>query len=272
MDQSGMVEVNGAKLYYEARGEGHPVVLMHAGIADSRMWDDQMEAFARRYRVIRYDHRGFGKSEVPAGPASLSEDLYGLLRALDVERAHLIGVSMSGGIAIDFTLTHPEMVSALVPVCPGVGGINLEPDEHEQALFAEVQAAAQAGDLRRAGEASVHVWVDGPGRTPDQVNPAVRERVRGMLGLLASRQAEQEKAEYRMLEPPAAQRLGEIHVPTLIIIGDQDISPVQKTVDRLAAEIPGARKAVIHGAAHVPNMERPDEFNRIVLEFLAGVA
>jgi 3-oxoadipate enol-lactonase len=267
-----MIEVNGAKLYYEARGEGHPVVLMHAGIGDSRMWDDQMDAFAQRYTVIRYDHRGFGKSEIPPGPCSLSEDLYGLLRALGVERAHLVGVSMSGGIALDFALTHPEMVTALVPVCPGVFGFSFEDDEREKAAFEEMQAAAQAGDLSRAGEISVHIWVDGLGRMPDQVNPAVRERAREQLALASKREAELKQAKIVRIQPPAGTRLGEIHVPTLVIVGDQDLRAVQQTVDALAEGIPGARKVVIHGAAHVPNMERPEEFNRIVLDFLAGVA
>lgn len=274
MHQTGKLEVNGAKLYYEVRGEGHPLVLAHAGIADSRMWDDQMDAFSQRYQVIRYDFRGCGQSEIPPEPYSLNEDLYGLLRALGVSRAHLIGVSMSGAMVVDFTLTHPEMVTALIPVASGLSGFGLELSDlppEEAALEEEAEAAAEAGDFARANDLEVHIWVDGPRRTPDQVNPTVRERVREMNGLIYSRWEEQKRATHRRMEPPAAGRLAEIHAPTLVIVGDQDLTEVQLTTDALAAGIPGARKAVIPNAAHVPNMERPDEFNRIVLDFLASL-
>lgn len=271
VDQSGMLDVNGARLYYEMRGEGHPVVLAHAGIADSRMWDDQMEAFARRYTVVRYDHRGFGKSTIPPAPYSPHEDLRALLHALGIERAHLVGVSMSGAMVVDFALAHPEMVTALVPVCPGLGGYDYEEPEQEKAAFQQIEEAVKAGDFARANDLEVHIWVDGLGRTPEQVNPAVRERVREMNAPGFARQAEYAAAKRQELDPPAATRLHEIHAPTLAIIGDQDLLTVQMTVDKLATEIPGARKAVIHGAAHVPNMERPEEFNQLVLDFLGAL-
>jgi pimeloyl-ACP methyl ester carboxylesterase len=111
---TGFAQVSGAPLYYEIAGAGHPLVLIHEGIADSRMYDDQFGAFAQRYRVIRYDVHGFGRSGIPAGPFSGHEALHDLLHVLGVERTYLLGMSMGGGIAIDFTLTYPTMVDALI--------------------------------------------------------------------------------------------------------------------------------------------------------------
>jgi 3-oxoadipate enol-lactonase len=269
--ESGFAEVNGARLYFEVAGSGHPLVLCHAGIADSRMWDDQIPVFAERYRTIRYDLRGFGKSKMPPGTYSLSEDLYGLLRFLGVERAFIIGASMGGATVVDFAITHPEMVAALIPVGAGLGGFDAPIPPEEEAIFEQVEQAAKAGDFNRANDLEVHIWVDGPKRRPEQVHPAVRERVREMNLPGFLRQDEYRQGQVQRLEPPAAERLREISAPTLVIYGDQDVSDIQTIAHKLAADIPGARLAVISDTAHVPNMEKPEEFNRLVLEFLSSV-
>lgn len=268
--ESGFAEVNGAKLYYEVAGSGHPLVLCHAGIADNRMWDDQMPVFAERYRVIRYDHRGFGQSNLPPGPFSWSEDLYGLLTQLGVEKAHIVGVSMGGSTVVDFALTHPEMVDALITVGAGLGGFDAPDTPEEQALFEQVEKAAEAGDCDKANDIEVHIWVDGPNRRAEQVSSAVRERVRVMNLPGFHLQAEWSQATQQAIDPPAAGRLGEIHSPALVIYGDQDVSDIHTIAHKLAADIPGAKLVVMHNTAHVPNMERPEEFNRIVLDFLAS--
>jgi 3-oxoadipate enol-lactonase len=268
----GFAEVNGARLYYEVAGSGHPVVLVHAGIADHRMWDDQFALFAQRYRVIRYDQRGFGQSTVPAGPFAFHDDLCILLRQLDVTRASLIGVSLGGATVINLALAHPEMVEGLVVVGSGVDGLEWPPPSPEElALFSQVEEAGEAGDFATANEVEVHIWVDGPQRNPQVVNPGVRERVREMNLQTFTRHAENEQAQSQELEPPASARLGEIQTPTLVMIGDQDVSSVQAIADRLAAGIPGARKVVMPNTAHVPNMEQPEAFNQIVLDFLASL-
>jgi 3-oxoadipate enol-lactonase len=261
---TGYVAVHGARLYYEMMGEGHPLILVHAGIADSRMWDDQFAVFAERYRVIRYDIRGFGRSIMPPGRSSTARDLYGLLQALGVAKAHVLGLSIGGGIAIDFTLQHPEMVSALVLVASGLGGT--QPSAEMQRADADVDAALERGGIDAAVEAENRLWVDGPKRTPDQVNHAVRMRVTDMNGALY--RLPKVDAPRERLDPPAIGRLGEIHVPTLIIVGDGDVSDVIATADVLERDIAGARKVVLPDVAHMVNMERPAEFNRIVLDFL----
>src|SRR5712692_3213994 len=176
--ETGFLGDEGARLYYEVAGEGHPLLLIHAGIADSRMWDEQFSVFAQHYRVIRYDMRGYGKTEVPAGPVSNHGDVANLLSHLHVEKAHILGISFGGLVALDFTLAYPEMVAALILVTPGVSG--RQPSERERQFNEEENAYLEKEDLAGATEVNLRTWVDGPKRTPEQVDPAVRERVRQM--------------------------------------------------------------------------------------------
>jgi pimeloyl-ACP methyl ester carboxylesterase len=265
---TGYADVNGAKLYYEVAGEGHPLVLLHAGVANLHMWDDQARAFRDRYRVIRFDHRGFGQSHAPAGPASISDDVYGMLKFLNVGKAYVVGCSMGGGAALDFTLAHPEMVDGLVLVGPGVSGSPDEEDDPMAATWQEIQDAAKAGDYDRANELEVRVWVDGMGRAPDQVDPAYRAKASAMNRALYDNEAELSAIEWRQADPPAFPRLESVTAPTLVIVGDRDLPDMQRSVDTLAARIPGARKVVMHDTAHLPSMELPDQFNQILGDFL----
>ncbi len=267
--QTGFADVNGTRLYYEVAGTGHPLLLIHGGLVDRRLWDDQFNVFAQHCQVIRFDVRSFGDSapitaETP--PYSLEEDLYSLLKFLGIEKTYVLGLSMGGAIAINFTLMYPEMVDALIPVAMGLSGF--EPAEEDKASEAEVDEAMRSGNVARAVELTLRFWTDGPMRTPEQVNPAVREKVRAMTTRNFERPEDENATQPRALEPPAISRLSEIHVPTLIIVGDQDVRDILKIADILEKEIPGAKKVVIPGTAHHLNMEKPDEFNRIVLDFL----
>ena len=261
--ETGIAHVHGAALAYETRGAGHPLVLIHAGIADRRMWDDQVDAFAERYRVVRYDARGFGQSDAPVGAFSQHDDLLGLLDALGIERAHLVGVSMGSKTALSAALAAPTRVTSLVIVSSTVGR---EPSAELRQGWDEVDALLEAGEIAEANERELRMWIDGPRRSPDEVDPAVRERVRVMNGALLA--AEGEGMDEQRLDPPADGRLAEIRVPTLVIIGDQDVPDVLNAAEPLTSGIAGARLATIADAAHLPNMEKPDEFNRLVLTFL----
>lgn len=264
--EGGFAEVNGASLYYDATGNGEPLVLVHAGIADRRMWDGQLEAFGQRYRVIRYDMRGCGRSEAPADlPFSHHDDLRGLLDYLGIERALLTGCSIGARTVIDFALAHPERVRALALVCPSVSGF--ESGEEPPEEWDELVAADEAGDLEKVSELEVRIWVDGPYRSPDDVDPALRDLVREM-NLIALRN-EPLLGEERPAEPPAVNRLAEIQAPTLVVAGDLDRPEVGARAGLLADSIPQTRMVVMNRTAHVPSMEKPEEFNRIVLRFLA---
>jgi pimeloyl-ACP methyl ester carboxylesterase len=262
---SSTARVNGATLHYELVGEGEPLVLLHAGIADGRMWDAQIEAFAQRYRVISYDMRGFGKTAMVQGPYSHHEDLRALLEYLDVGRAHLLGCSMGGATVLDFALRFPERVGALVLVGSAVSGFEAEVEPPKQ--WEELLAADEAGDLERVSELEVQIWVDGPGRRPEDVPAGVRDVVREM-NLITLRNEAAELGEELPPEPPAVDRLGEIRAPSLVIVGELDQPWTIARADLLERELPNARKVVMSGVSHLPNMERPGEFNRIVLDYL----
>ena len=167
------------------------------------------------------------------------------------------------------TLMYPEMVDALIPVAMGLSGF--EPAEEDKRSWAEVDEALKSGNVALAVELTLRMWTDGPMRTPEQVNPAVREKVRAMTTRNNERSEDENAAQPRALEPPAISRLSEIHVPTLIIFGDQDVRDILKIADILEKDIPGAKKVVIPGTAHHLNMEKPEEFNRIVLDFLGSL-
>lgn len=260
--RSGVAEVNGARLFYEVAGEGPAVVLIHAGIADRRMWDEQFDEFAQHFRVIRYDARGYGRSDMPAGPFAHRDDLDGLLLFLGVERAALVGLSMGGSTAIDFTLDHTAMVWALVPVAAGVSGYQYS--ESMTRADAEEEAAFERGDMDAVYEINLRTWVDGPTRPPDAVDPAIREKVRQMQRDAST----STDGQPRRLDPPAIGRLAEITAPTFVIAGDADMPDMPAIADLLTTGIAGAQQAIIPGVAHMVNMERPAEFNRLVLDFL----
>jgi len=258
-------EVNGAKLHYEVAGGGDPLVLVHAGIADGRMWGAQMDAFSEHFRTVRYDMRGFGASPAVAGPYSHHADLRALLDALEIERASFVGCSMGGATVIDFALENPERVRALVLVGSAIGGFEFDEEPPEE--WEELVAADERGDLERVSELEVRMWVDGPRRGPEAVDPAVRDLVREMNLIALQNEALQLGEE---LEPdtPAASRLHQLRAPTLVLVGDEDRPRTLAAADLLEKELSNAQKKVIAGTAHLPNMERPEEFNRLVLGFL----
>jgi 3-oxoadipate enol-lactonase len=262
--KSGFIEADNTKFYYEMEGSGTPLVLVHAGIADNRMWNEQFHIFAEKYQTIRYDRRGFGQTKMVAGDFSLHGDLYAVLNALDIKQAILVGCSQGGKTVTNFALEHPQMVKALVLVGSALGGIdfNLESPKQEE----EIEKAEAAGDLALVNELEIQIWVDGQGRTPDQVDPRVRELVKDMNWIAL--QYPQDLGNEIPLQPAAANRLAEIKVPTLVVIGDLDTAWCQAAADHLAKNIPNAKKVMMKDVAHLPNMEKPGEFNKHLLEFL----
>jgi pimeloyl-ACP methyl ester carboxylesterase len=263
----GYVEVPNGRLYVEAIGAGDPLVLIHAGIADSRQWDDQLAPFSERYHVIRYDIRGYGRSTDPDGDFAHHDDLLAVLHHVGAETANLVGVSLAGSIIIDFALAFPGRVLSLIPVATCPNGYDRWGDEIRSGWAAE-NAAMEAKDFARATEICLEMWVDGPQRSAGDVDPVVRQRAREMIDLNEPREG---SGEELWLEPEAVGRLGEISVPTMVIVGDKDQPDMIEASRLIAREIPGATIESMPGVAHLPNMERPDEFNRLVLDFLASV-
>lgn len=264
----GYVDVGGGKVYYEMEGTGEPLILCHAGFVDSGMWDSQWKAFTGRYRVIRFDMRGYGKSDKATGPVSRRRDLYAVLQHLRIERAHLLGCSMGGEIVLDFMLDHPEMVSSLILVSAAPGGFQMqgEPPPH----MLEMIGAVQQGDLTRASELQIKIWVDGAFRQPEQVDPHVRDQAAQMnrIALSNGTWGVADSQPLEPLDPPAIGRLHEIHCPVLVIVGALDHPEILRAADVIVAAIPGSKKVILTDCAHVPNMEKPGEFNQAVLSFL----
>ncbi len=263
--ERGFAAVPNGELYYEVMGKGEPLVLIHGGAMDHRMWDDQFEHFAKKYRVVRYDVRGSGLSRSPYGGHRDYEELRMLLDHLNIDRAHLVGLSLGGRIAIDFAIVHPDRVLKLVPVSPGLSGyeFNAEPEQKcEQAI----REAYLKADFEGAAEAFLAGWTVGPRRHAEDVDPAFLQRV---LALIRENIKPGLDAGYMLeAEPPAIGRLAEIKAPTLIVIGDLDMPGILEIAGRIEKEVAGSKKVVIKGAAHTVNMEKPEQFEKVVGVFL----
>jgi pimeloyl-ACP methyl ester carboxylesterase len=268
-DQSGTLSVPGARLYWESTGSGPALVLVHAGIADHSMWDDDVPALAAGHRVVTYDCRGYGRSASTDVAFSNRADIAALMDHLGLERVAVAGISRGGMIALDFTLEHPTRVAALVLVAAGLGGMQLDLRPEEQAMGDLEESMWQAKDWAGVADLDVRAWVDGIGQPEDRVPSAIRERVRAMSR--ANYEAEYPGGQPIVLAPPAAGRLAEVHVPTLVLHGDLDTSTIAPVAEALEAGIAGARRVTLHGVAHMVNLERPNEFRALVLDFLAEV-
>jgi 3-oxoadipate enol-lactonase len=267
--ETGYVDVPGGKLYYEVTGEGHPLVFVHADVADLHMWDEQVAAFADRYRVARYDKRGFGKTTSEPGPFSSRDDLLAVLDHLGIEKTYLVGLSNGAVLVLDFTIEHPERVDALVTVAGGVGGYDgPEPTEAEQAAFAKYGELQEKNDQDGLLDLGVHVWCDGPGQPEGRSAQSVRDRIRAMMSANYSNHPEQDQLQPQPLEPQAYGRLQDIHIPTMSVQGSFDESGTNASMDLVAERVPGARREVFE-TAHMVNMEQPERFNALLAEFLA---
>jgi len=255
-------------------GDGPPVVLLHAGVGDRRLWDGQLDAFAERHLVVRLDLRGFGDSPLPGGPFSHVEDVRALLDHLEVPRMALVGNSLGGRVALDFALAHPQRTAALVLVASALGGH--EGSAELNAFDEEEDALLEADKLDEAVELNLRTWLDGPEREAAPVPAELRRSVaemqrRAFETLLRACESSPPPGPVAWVEPPAAGRLPGVAAPTLVIGGAHDLADFRAIAARLAAEIPGAESTVMD-TAHLPALERPEEFNRAVLDFLAADA
>ncbi len=273
--QTGLAHVNNTQLYYEIAGSGHPFTLIHGMLLDRRSWDDQFDVFAQQYQVLRYDMQGWGDSAQEKSEQLFSprQDLLSLLEHLNINVTYLLGLSGGGTLALDFTLEHPDKVDALILVASGLSGYPQRMTEAIQAGIGQYYGSLRQKDIASAVEATVRYWSDGPRRTPEQVNAQARARITEMSTQHIQRHGDIFGHQQHMLplEPPAINRLAEIKVPTLIVIGDEDTPEILEIADTLEHGIARATKVVIPGTAHHPNMEKPEAFNRVVLDFLHGL-
>ena len=268
--QTGFAPINGAQLYYEVAGSGMPLVMIHAGVADHRQWQDEFNHFAGSFRVVRYDQRRFGRSEPVAGEFSYLADLTALIDHLKLAGPLvLMGCSMGGGLAIDYALAHPGRVAGLILVGSGPSGLEL--DVPTPKLFAMAEAAYEAGDLDRVAEIETQIWFDGPTRTAGQVDPAQRALAYEMNRTALAHEATGIGERVAGTAEPSAGRLGELTMPVQIIIGAHDIPYLRAAADYMLTHLPDVRLATIADGAHLPNMDQPAEFRQIVSTFLQNI-
>jgi 3-oxoadipate enol-lactonase len=265
MNATQFTDANGVQLAYEVEGDGPPIVLLHAGIVDRGMWNDVVPLLVDSFRVVRFDARGFGESSrAPDGPFARWNDLFAVMDAAGVDRAHLVGVSQGAETALDATLTAPDRVDHLVIVGAGMRGWQFSED-----LNARWQAEVDAwerGDLDACAEASIETWFDGPMRSPADVDPDVR-----IHALAMQRRAidlENDDATAEAPEPPSSERLGDVKSPTLVGVGELDQPDMVAIAEKLAEGIPDARHELLPGVAHLPPMERPGDFAALLHDFL----
>ncbi len=255
------------ELWHESTGEGQPILLLHAGICDARMWERQMTSLAGRHRVIRADLRGFGRSPMPAENFSYARDVVELVESLEVGPVVLLGASLSGRVALEVATARPDLVEGLVLVNPAL------PDwpwsKRFRALAAEEGAALERGDVEAAVEANLRMWVEGPRRDRDGIDPELRRFVGSMQRDAFRIQLPMwDEADEDPLVPDVGDRLGELLMPALVITGALDVDDFQEIARHISVAIPEAELQVIGGVAHLPSLERPDEFDRIVLGFV----
>jgi 3-oxoadipate enol-lactonase len=267
---TGFAPVNGIQMYYEVTGEGEPLVFVHAGIADHRLWDDQVPFFSQKYKVVTFDMRGFGQSEPVDMEFTHRKDITALLDFLGIDSAHFVGCSMGGGFSMDIAVETPERVKSLTMVCSGPGGLELDVEEPE--IFKKIEEADNAGDLELVAEYEAQVWFDGLTRAKDQVDPDKRAKAIDMNRIALEHQKKGLGKNVGRLEPGAAQRLSELKIPVLVIVGEHDEQYAHLAGEYMEQHIPNVRKVLFKNTAHLPSLEHPDEFNRILSEFLDGVS
>ena len=260
--RSGYIELDDGRLAYDEAGNGYPLVLLHGFTVDRQVWDRQFLPLSRTRRVIRYDLRGFGASSVPGEtPYSHVDDLAHLLDELGLDRADLIGLSLGGGVAVDFALAHPDRVRGLVLVDPTLGGVPWSAELLDEFRALNHTAREQGVDAARAR------WLRHPFFAAALEHP-------GAAALLNEIEARYSGWHWlhrdpaRALRPPAVERLAELQAPTLVIVGERDVPDIRRMAELLAKGIPGASQIVMPGAGHLPNVEVPKEFNRVLAGFL----
>ncbi|MFD5448016.1 alpha/beta fold hydrolase [Streptomyces sp. NPDC003470] len=255
-------------LAYRDTGTGDPVVLLHSGFADHRVFDAQVPALAATHRVIAPDVRGHGSSANATEPFRWADDLAVLLRHLDAGPAVLVGVSMGGAIATDTALEYPELVRAAV-VCGAATSEFEYTDPWARAVQAEQGRALAAGDLEGWLAAFLR-FVPGEHRTVEDIDPDILRRVREMAVGTLSKHTPGEKNHHVPVTDTWA-RVPKIDVPVLTVNGALDAPDLIAEAERLARTVRDGRSVTMEGTAHYPNMERPEEFNRILLDFLRGL-
>ena len=258
--------VRKGKMYFEMAGTGKPLLLLHSGIADRRMWAGQRGELSRNFQVIMPDFRGYGKSPAPEEPFHHYEDIHALLQRLGFTSVNIAGCSLGGKVAIEMATAYPEMVSRLILIAPGMPGYEYR-DEETLARDAILEGLIASAKREEAADMLLDIWVVGLKRRRETVDSAARALVREMI--LDNYASVTDKYPESPPEFDIMSRLAEIRIPTLVMIGDSDLPDMQAISQLVADRINGAKRLLMPGVAHLPNLENPVLFNQSVIDFLA---
>ncbi len=263
--ETGFATIQNGKIYFEVAGTGKPLLLLHSGIADHRMWAGQRGEFSRHFQVIMPDFRGYGKSSAPDGPFRHYEDIHALISHLGFTSVNIAGCSLGGKVAIEMAIAYPETVSRLILIAPGMPGYEYR-DKETLAKDAVLDGLIASGKQEEVADMLVDIWVIGLKRHREIVDSAARTLVREMI--LDNYASVTDKYPETSPRFDLMSRLAEIRVPTLVMIGDSDLPDMQAISQLVGDKVRGAKRLLIPGAAHLPNLENPTLFNQSVIDFL----
>lgn len=271
---SGFVEVNGTKLYYEIAGKGERLVLIHGSFGDRRYWDFQFQALSKKYRVLRYDVRGYGKSSLPKTDEAYTDtqDLNAMVDFLKINKFHICGLSMGSVIAIDYVLSHPEKCKSLIVIGARVAGDGTEgyrtpnSDTVRNIIAKVIDLAKNKG----AKEATEYLWTGNHSMSKGVVSPATRNSLLKM-GYEYSWWRYLHESKRGFTFPMAIEKLYEIKIPTLVVTAEYDFELCKEIAHIIAKEIGGAKLISIKGAGHIMNMDKPKEFNKAISNFMDNI-
>jgi len=260
------IPVPGGELYAVAAGDGPPIVLLHAGVVDSRVWEPFAPLLTSEgYRAIRYDARGFGRSVTEDVEFRRVDDLLAVLDAFGAERAALVGNSQGGQIALDLAVTHPDRVAALVQLASGIGGLVVPMSPRDEAVEERYEEVDQAGDVEALTDFELALWGAGVEQPVERLSPELRAFLRPMF---ADANEGRPRGRQVPIDPPAAERLDQLTMPVLFVHGGLDFSYVELFGRHLEAHVPNARLVVLPGVAHLVAVEAPEETARLVLDLI----
>jgi 3-oxoadipate enol-lactonase len=261
-----MIPVPGGRLSAVAEGDGPPIVLLHAGVVDSRVWKPFVPLLTDAgYQTIRYDARGFGRSVTEDVAYSRVEDLLAVLDAFGVERAALVGNSQGGQIALDLAVSRPDRVAALVQLASGIGGLDVPMSPRDEAVEQRYEEIDAAGDIKTLTDFELALWGAGVEQPVERLPAQLRAFLRPMF---EAANEGRPRGRQVPLDPPAAERLDRLTMPVLFVHGALDFSYVETFGRHLEANVPNARLVVIPGVAHLVAVEAPDETARLVLDLI----
>lgn len=271
---SGYAEVNKTKLYYEIAGKGEPLVLIHGSFGDRRFWDLQFADLSKKYKVLRYEVRGYGRSALPDSIEVYrdSDDLDALMDFLKIKKAHICGLSLGSVIAIDFALAYPGKCRSLIPIGPRVAGDGTDEYKNKNAdsvrtIIAKVTEIAKT---KGAKEATDYLWTGDHAMGKTVVTTRTRQALLRM-GYQYSWWRYLHSSKREQVFPMAIKKLNEIRIPTLIVTAEYDLDLCKDVAAIMAKEIPGAKLVSIKKAGHIMNMDQPEEFNKIISKFIDAI-